>query len=372
MGVERTHSLAEIREKYGHLEADETTGDVVGGHRPRGVHPQHRQAVLRHPAGRQRHPAAGHAEPGRTSARKRWRTGRPWWTWATMFHQGRSHLLPARRAVRHGRVLADGLQGAASAAGAARRTERGNPRPAALRGPDGPRRGAREMVYTRAAITRTIRETLHREGYVEVETPMLQLVHGGATARPFETHLNAFDQTMTLRIATELYLKRAVVGGMDRVYEMGRVFRNEGVDSTHSPEFTMLEATRPGATSSSWPTGSRRSSWTPPTPAGLARARDRRRATIDLDGEWRLAGGLPRTVRRRGPGDHPGHRRPRCCWNSPTSTRSRSTPSWDAEKLVRGAVRRTRRADAAPAHLRLRLPAVGPAAGPPAPRGRRA
>ena len=71
---------------------------------------------------------------------------------------------------------------------------------------------------------------------------MLQLVHGGALARPFETHLNAFDQPMTLRIATELYLKRAVVGGIDRVFEIGRVFRNEGVDSTHSPEFTTLES----------------------------------------------------------------------------------------------------------------------------------
>jgi lysyl-tRNA synthetase class 2 len=100
---------------------------------------------------------------------------------------------------------------------------------------------AREMVYTRAAIIRSVRDTLDRRGYVEVETPILQLVHGGATARPFETHMNAFDQKMTLRIATELFLKRAVVGGIDRVYDMGRVFRNEGVDSTHSPEFTTLE-----------------------------------------------------------------------------------------------------------------------------------
>ncbi|MGN5734671.1 lysine--tRNA ligase [Arthrobacter psychrochitiniphilus] len=100
---------------------------------------------------------------------------------------------------------------------------------------------ARQMVRTRAAITRSLRETLHAWDYVELETPTLQLVHGGATARPFETHLNAFDQKMTLRIALELHLKRAVVGGIDRVYEIGRIFRNEGVDSTHSPEFTMLE-----------------------------------------------------------------------------------------------------------------------------------
>lgn len=103
------------------------------------------------------------------------------------------------------------------------------------------REAARDMVRTRAAITRSIRETLHREDYVEIETPVLQLVHGGALARPFNTHLNAFDTDMTLRIALELFLKRAVVGGVERVYEMGRIFRNEGIDSTHSAEFTMLE-----------------------------------------------------------------------------------------------------------------------------------
>jgi lysyl-tRNA synthetase class 2 len=103
------------------------------------------------------------------------------------------------------------------------------------------REAARDMVRTRAAITRSVRETLHREGYVEVETPVLQLVHGGANARPFRTHLNAFDIDMTLRIALELFLKRAVVGGVERVYEIGRIFRNEGIDSTHSAEFTMLE-----------------------------------------------------------------------------------------------------------------------------------
>jgi lysyl-tRNA synthetase, class II len=103
------------------------------------------------------------------------------------------------------------------------------------------REEARDMVRTRAAITRSIRETLHREGYLEVETPILQLIHGGAAARPFKTHINAFDIDMTMRIALELYLKRAMVGGTDRVYEMGRIFRNEGIDSTHSAEFTMLE-----------------------------------------------------------------------------------------------------------------------------------
>ena len=103
------------------------------------------------------------------------------------------------------------------------------------------REAARDMVRTRATVTRSLRETLHREGYVEIETPVLQLVHGGANARPFATHLNAFDIDMTLRIALELFLKRAVVGGVERVYELGRIFRNEGIDSTHSAEFTMLE-----------------------------------------------------------------------------------------------------------------------------------
>jgi lysyl-tRNA synthetase, class II len=101
---------------------------------------------------------------------------------------------------------------------------------------------ARAMVAARARVLQSVRDTMRRHGYTEVETPSLQTLHGGATARPFKTHLNAFDLPLFLRIALELYLKRIVVGGIERVYEMGRVFRNEGVDSTHSPEFTELEA----------------------------------------------------------------------------------------------------------------------------------
>ena len=104
------------------------------------------------------------------------------------------------------------------------------------------RQEARDMVRLRAGVNAAVRETLAAQGYVEIETPVLQLVHGGASARPFATHHNAYDQPMTLRIALELNLKKAVVGGVDRVYEMGRIFRNEGADSSHSPEFTMLEA----------------------------------------------------------------------------------------------------------------------------------
>ncbi len=101
---------------------------------------------------------------------------------------------------------------------------------------------SRAVVHERATVLRSLRETLHRLGYLEVETPMLQSVHGGAAARPFSTHVNALDLDVSLRIATELYLKRLVVGGIERVYEIGKTFRNEGIDSTHFPEFTMLEA----------------------------------------------------------------------------------------------------------------------------------
>ena len=101
---------------------------------------------------------------------------------------------------------------------------------------------ARDMVRTKAKVLRSLRETLDERGYVEVETPILQLTNGGAAARPFATHLNALDQDMLLRIALELDLKRAMIGGVDRVYEIGRTFRNEGLDSTHAAEFSMLEA----------------------------------------------------------------------------------------------------------------------------------
>ena len=104
------------------------------------------------------------------------------------------------------------------------------------------RPAARDMVRTRAAVVRSIRENFFRRDYLELETPMLQVIHGGAAARPFITHMNAFDMDLYLRIATEIYLKRAVVGGVDRVFEINRNFRNEGADSSHSPEFTALEA----------------------------------------------------------------------------------------------------------------------------------
>ncbi len=101
--------------------------------------------------------------------------------------------------------------------------------------------GVKETFEKRAIVTRTLRNILDRNGYTEVETPVLQSIAGGASARPFMTHFNALNQDMYMRIATELYLKRLIVGGFEGVYEIGKNFRNEGMDKTHNPEFTCME-----------------------------------------------------------------------------------------------------------------------------------
>jgi lysyl-tRNA synthetase class 2 len=100
---------------------------------------------------------------------------------------------------------------------------------------------ARDLFITRARVISTLRGYLDENGFVEVETPVLQPLYGGALARPFTTHHNALDRELYLRIATELYLKRCVVGGLERVYELGKDFRNEGLSTKHNPEFTMVE-----------------------------------------------------------------------------------------------------------------------------------
>jgi lysyl-tRNA synthetase class 2 len=100
---------------------------------------------------------------------------------------------------------------------------------------------ARDLLISRSQIIAEMRRFIDARGFFEVETPTLMHLAGGATARPFETHCNALDRVMQLRIATELNLKRLIVGGLERVYEIGRIFRNEGIDTTHNPEFTMLE-----------------------------------------------------------------------------------------------------------------------------------
>jgi lysyl-tRNA synthetase class 2 len=100
----------------------------------------------------------------------------------------------------------------------------------------------RRLAQLRSNVLRSLREDLHARGFLEAETPILQPVHGGANARPFITHVNAYDMDVYLRIALELYLKRLIVGGIEKVFEISKNFRNEGIDTTHNPEFTMLEA----------------------------------------------------------------------------------------------------------------------------------
>jgi len=103
------------------------------------------------------------------------------------------------------------------------------------------RQAARDIARQRSQLVRSVRGTMHGLGYDEIETPVLQTVHGGALARPFTTHINAYGIDLYLRIATELFLKRAMIGGLDKVFEVGKIFRNEGADSTHAPEFTSIE-----------------------------------------------------------------------------------------------------------------------------------
>ncbi|WP_154606404.1 MULTISPECIES: lysine--tRNA ligase [Arthrobacter] len=241
VGVERTHTLEEIREKYPELEADSATGEAVGV-TGRVVFVRNTGklcfATLQSGAGTRLQVMLSLANIGETSLAD----------WKALVDLGdhvfvRGEVISSRRGELS--ILADAWQMASKAL-----------RPLPVLHADLSeemrvrqryvdlivRDDAREQVRTRSAIVKAIRDTLHGEDYIELETPILQLMHGGAAARPFRTHLNAFDQPMTLRIAIELYLKRAVVGGMDKVFEVGRIFRNEGVDSTHSPEFTMLEA----------------------------------------------------------------------------------------------------------------------------------
>jgi lysyl-tRNA synthetase class 2 len=146
---------------------------------------------------------------------------------------------------------------------------------------------ARRMVEIRAAVIRSLRDTLESREYLEVETPVLQSIHGGAAARPFHTHLNAFDLPMSLRIALELPLKRCIVGGIDKVFEIGRIFRNEGVDSTHSPEFTMLEAYQAYGDYHTMAELTRALILNAATAVGIAMPMAHNGEEIDLFSEWR-------------------------------------------------------------------------------------
>src|SRR5262245_32346831 len=150
---------------------------------------------------------------------------------------------------------------------------------------------ARDLIRARSGVLHSIRETLVGKGFLEVETPILQQIHGGANARPFLTHINAYDLDLYLRIAPELYLKRLCVGGVERVFELGRAFRNEGVDFSHNPEFTLLEAYQAHADYNVWIDGCRELIQNAAQAANGAHVflRPREDGTlepVDISGEW--------------------------------------------------------------------------------------
>ncbi|OMC29461.1 lysine--tRNA ligase [Mycobacterium sp. GA-1841] len=150
---------------------------------------------------------------------------------------------------------------------------------------------ARELIRARSGALHAIRETLYAKGFLEVETPILQQIHGGANARPFLTHINAYDLDLYLRIAPELYLKRLCVGGVERVFELGRAFRNEGVDFSHNPEFTLLEAYQAHADYNVWIDGCRELIQNAAAAANGAQVFQRPRADgvlepVDISGSW--------------------------------------------------------------------------------------
>ncbi len=150
---------------------------------------------------------------------------------------------------------------------------------------------ARDLIRARSRVLHAIRETLVGKGFLEVETPILQQIHGGANARPFLTHINAYDLDLYLRIAPELYLKRLCVGGVERVFELGRAFRNEGVDFSHNPEFTLLEAYQAHADYNVWIDGARELIQNAAQAANGAHVflRPRDDGTlepVDISGEW--------------------------------------------------------------------------------------
>jgi len=149
---------------------------------------------------------------------------------------------------------------------------------------------ARENVRAKAKVLQSLRATLDGGDFIEVETPVLQHTNGGAAARPFGTHVNAFDEDMLLRIAIELHLKRALVGGVDRVYEIGKTFRNEGVDNTHNPEFMMLEVYEAYGSYNTMAELIRALVINAARAVGRTVVPGRDGSEIDLEAEWRRAG----------------------------------------------------------------------------------
>ena len=281
-----THTLAEVRQTWGELEAGEETQDVVGV-AGRVVFVRNTGklafATLQAGDGTRLQAMLSLAEVGAESLER-------WKGWVDLgdhvFVRGR--VISSRRGELS--VMADEWRMAAKAL---------RPLPVLHKDMSEEQRvrqryvdlivrdEARQMVLDRATVTRAARRVLEDGGYVEIETPTLQLVHGGANARPFRTHLNAFNLPMTLRIALELYLKRAVVGGIDRVYEIGRIFRNEGIDSTHSPEFTMLEAYQAYGDQRTVAELTQKMILAAADALGKGRQIETSAGVVDLDQEWR-------------------------------------------------------------------------------------
>lgn len=238
--VARTHTLAEIRQAHPDLPADTKTGEIVGVS-GRVVFARNSGklcfATLQDGDGTQLQAMISFAEVGQEALDN----------WKSDVDLGdivfvRGEVISSRRGELS--VLADSWQMAAKAL---------RPLPVAHKEMTEESRvrqryvdlivrdEARKVARQRIAVMRAVRSALERRGFLEVETPMLQTLAGGAAARPFGTHSNALDTDLYLRIAPELFLKRCLVGGFERVFELNRVFRNEGADSTHSPEFVMLE-----------------------------------------------------------------------------------------------------------------------------------
>nr|WP_264070988.1 lysine--tRNA ligase [Mycolicibacterium komossense] len=238
--VHRTHTLAEIRAGYPDLAADTTTGDIVGV-AGRVVFARNSGklcfATLQDGDGTQLQAMISLAGVGQESLDE-WKADVD--LGDIVFVHG--EVISSRRGELS--VLADSWQMASKAL---------RPLPVAHKEMNEESRvrqryvdlivrpEARIVARQRIAVVRAVRSALERRGFLEVETPMLQVQAGGAAARPFVTHSNALDSDLYLRIAPELFLKRCVVGGLDKVFELNRNFRNEGADSTHSPEFSMLE-----------------------------------------------------------------------------------------------------------------------------------
>lgn len=240
VSVPRTHTLAQIRAAYPELAADTTTGDIVGV-TGRVVFARNSGklcfATLQEGDGTQLQAMISLAGVGQ-EALEAWKADVD--LGDIVFVHG--EVISSRRGELS--VLADSWQMASKAL---------RPLPVAHKEMNEESRvrqryvdlivrpQAREVARQRIAVVRAVRNALERRGFLEVETPMLQTLAGGAAARPFVTHSNALDADLYLRIAPELFLKRCVVGGLEKVFELNRNFRNEGADSTHSPEFSMLE-----------------------------------------------------------------------------------------------------------------------------------